>query len=189
LHPRRSLQAKIKCRKCGAQTKQVRAIEGGHVFKLGAVYSRKMRAYFVDRDGRTKPVIMGCYGIGLGRLMATIVEVYHDKRGIIWPASVAPYQVHLVGVNLENREVRVKSGELYKVLLKAKIEVLYDDREKVAAGVKFNDADLIGIPIRLVISEETLKKDSVEWKKRNKTKTELVRLSQVVGRAEARDEG
>ncbi len=165
---------KKKCPQCGYKTKFIRGIENGHIFKLGTVYSEKMGAYYVDRKGKKKPIVMGCYGIGLGRLMATIVEASHDKKGIIWPKQVAPYQVHLIAADSVSQR---KAEKIYQELKKAGIEVLYDDREEVSSGVKFTDADLVGIPVRLVVSEKT--KEKVEWKERDKKKTELLSLGEV----------
>lgn len=168
---------KAKCPKCGKETKTSNCIENGHVFKLGTKYSVSLGAYFTDKNGQQKPVVMGCYGIGLGRLMATVVEAHHDEQGIIWPESVAPYAVHLVCLNAKLREF----GEsVYNRLRQEGIEVLYDEREGVSAGVKFADADLLGIPMRLVVSEKT--KDEVEWKRRESAKTEILAVEEVVER-------
>lgn len=158
-----------KCPKCGAKTETSNSIENGHIFKLGLKYSTTVGAYFVDKNGSKKPIVMGCYGIGLGRLMATVVEVHHDGKGIIWPKSIAPYQVHLIAL-------KVNGDKIYQELEKAGIEVLYDDREDVSAGEKFADADLIGVPVRLVVSART--GDKIEWKVRDKEKTELLTLTQ-----------
>ncbi|MGH7203855.1 MAG: His/Gly/Thr/Pro-type tRNA ligase C-terminal domain-containing protein, partial [Candidatus Levyibacteriota bacterium] len=125
--------------------------------------------------GNEKPYYMGCYGIGVGRTLATIVEKYHDDRGMMWPASVAPYQVYLVSLK-ENE----KAEKVYKELIDAGIEVLYDDREDISAGQKFADADLIGIPVRLVISAKTA--DKTEFKKRTEKETELLSLEEVLKR-------
>lgn len=153
-------------------------IESGHTFNLGIKYSEAMGAYFSDTDGRKKPIVMGCYGIGLGRLMAAIVEVYHDEKGIIWPRSVAPFNVHLIRIE-SNKKIKEIGEKIYNTLQKKQIEVLYDDKEE-SAGVKFAEADLIGIPLRIVISEKTLKKDSVEFKKRNEKKTKLVKIKDIL---------
>ncbi len=156
-----------------------RGIEVGNIFQLGFYYSKKMRnATFIDRDGKEKPYYMGCYGIGIGRTMATIVEKYHDDKGIIWPEIVAPYQVHLIGLDLKDKSTRYNCYNHYNRLLKAGIEVLFDDREEVTAGEKFVDADLIGIPIRLVVSKRT--GDKVEYKKRIEKQFELISLEDVL---------
>lgn len=163
------------CPKCKHVLNIKTCVESGHAFNLGTKYSEAMAAYFIDKDGKKKPIVMGCYGIGLGRLMATIVEVNHDDKGIIWPKSVAPFQVHLLAIQ-SNKKIKETSEKIYADLIKKGVEVLYDDREDKSAGEKFADADLIGIPIRLVMSEKTLEKKSVEMKKRNEKQAKLVKV-------------
>jgi len=148
-----------------------RSIEVGNIFPLGKMYSEKMGAGFVDADGSKKPIWFGSYGIGPTRVMGTIVEVSHDERGIIWPKSVAPYDVHLVTLG-GNRELI----EIYEKLWGEGVEVLWDETDR-SAGEKLADADLIGIPVRLVVSEKT--GDKIEWKERGKTETLLLDLDQV----------
>ena len=160
-----------------------RGIEVGNIFQLGEYYSSKMKnATFIDKDGKEKKFYMGCYGIGLGRSLATIVEMYHDDKGIIWPKSVAPYQIHLLDLSskFKVQSSKLVAEEVYKKLLEAGIDVLYDDREDVSAGVKFADADLIGIPVRLVISDRN--GDKIEYKERNKKEGKLLSLEEVVKR-------
>src|SRR3989344_1475915 len=169
-----------KCPQCQGKLEKRNAIESGHAFNLGIKYSREMKANFQDKDGKEKPIIMGCYGIGLGRLMAAIVEVHHDEKGIIWPESAAPFKVHLLQLS-QDKKVKTKAEEIYKNLEKRGIEVLYDDRDKTA-GEKFADADLIGIPIRLVVSEKTLAKGCMEIKKRDEEKVELVKIDKLLDR-------
>lgn len=155
---------------------EFRAIEVGNIFPFDTYYSEKMGVNFTDKAGAKKPVWFGSYGIGITRLLGAIVEVFHDDKGIIWPKVVAPFQVHLL--QLENSEKVKKAAEkLYGELEKAGVEVLYDDRQDKTAGEKFADADLIGIPLRIVVSERTLAKNSVEVKKRSENKIELVKLS------------
>lgn len=158
--------------------KRAKAIEVGNIFPLGTRFSEAFGAYFTDKDGVRKPIVMGSYGIGLGRLMGTIVEVYHDEKGIVWPKSVAPYQVHLIRIMNQESRIKDKAEEVYARLQKEGVEVLYDDREDVSAGEKFADADLIGIPVRLVVSEKT--QDKIEVKKRNEEKTELLSLDELI---------
>lgn len=156
------------CVKCGKGTiKEARTIELGHVFKLGTVYSDKMKAQFTDSDGMQKPIIMGCYGIGMTRALAASVEMSHDDKGIIWSPEIAPYHVHLI--SLPGGEEKAQA--LYTKLWAMGIEVLWDDRD-TGAGVKFADADLIGLPIRLVVSQKT--GDLIEMKKRSQTDASLV---------------
>lgn len=150
-----------------------KAIEVGNIFKLGTKFSEAEGLYFTDSDGSKKPVIMGSYGIGVGRLMGTIVEIFNDEQGIIWPESVAPFKVHLI--DIRNRE---KSEEIYNTLVKAGIEILFDDRD-IAPGQKFAEADLIGIPYRVVVSDKTLANDSCEVKKRNAGEPELVKITDL----------
>lgn len=167
----------IKCQKGTLWEK--RGIELAHVFKLGTLYSQPMGAMFTDQDGNKKPMVMGCYGIGMSRAIAAIVEVFHDDRGIIWPESVAPFRVHLI--SLPGGEAMAEV--VYKELLKQNIDVLWDDREE-SAGVKFADCDLIGIPHRLVVSAKT--GDNVEVKKRIESVTKLVSLPDVIRSLKAR---
>lgn len=156
-----------------------KGIEVGNVFQLGLHYSSKMKgANFRDSDGKEKPYYMGCYGIGLGRTMATVVEVYHDDKGIIWPQSVAPFKVHLLGLDLSDEKVKKEAERIYRLLQADNIEVLFDDRVEVSAGAKFADADLIGIPIRVVISKRTGEK--LEVKKRSEKETEFLTLEQLI---------
>lgn len=165
------------CPICQGKIKQENSIEAGHIFQLGITYSERMGANFIDLDGKSKPIFMGCYGIGLGRLLATIVEASNDQNGIIWPETVAPFKVQLLTLG-QNKQVLDYSNKIYQQLLTAGIEVLYDDRENITAGEKFADADLIGIPYRLIISEKT--KDEVEVKKRGEKQAKLMRIEGVI---------
>ena len=159
------------CPKCGNKLTSVHGIEVGHIFKLGTFLSEALGAYFIDQDGVSKPIIMGCYGIGSGRLLAAVIEYSHDEKGIIWPVSVAPYHVHLCPLYMDNEKVAEAAEKLYAELVAKGFEVLYDDR-KESPGVKFNDADLIGIPLRVTLSPRTLEKNSAEikwrWEKKSK---------------------
>jgi len=163
------------CLKCGGRVKEEKSIEVGNIFPLGTKYTEALHLQYVTERGDKNFVVMGSYGIGLGRLMGTAAEVYHDEKGIIWPESIAPAKVHLIVLDNEWE----KGGKLYKQLLEKGVEVLYDNREDKTAGEKFADADLIGVPIRLVISSKTLKAKSVEVKKRNENVVELVKLTQI----------
>lgn len=157
-----------------------KGIEVGNIFQLGYHYSKKMKdATFIDKDGKEKPYYMGCYGIGIGRNIAAVVEKHHDDNGIIWPITAAPFQVHLISLE-EEKSVQSKAQDLYKLLEDNDVEVLWDERSEVSAGVKFNDADLIGIPIRIVVSKKSLSKDGVELKLRTEEKTEIVKFDRVV---------
>jgi prolyl-tRNA synthetase len=167
------------CPKCGGKLSSARGIEVGHIFKLGTFVSEKMGAYFLDYDGTSKPINMGCYGIGLGRLLAASIEQSHDDKGIIWPTSIAPYQVHLCSLSIGKSEVHSISDDIYNSLQETGIEVLYDDRND-SAGIKFNDADLRGIPLRLTVSQRTLKQQSIELKWRMEKDSRLISLKDVV---------
>jgi prolyl-tRNA synthetase len=160
-------------------------VEVGNIFQLGARYSQSMGAKFLDQDGQLKPVIMGSYGIGSGRLLACIAEQYHDEQGLCWPVSVAPFQVHLVLLGKGKEDAPVETAEiLYRQLTTAGVETLYDDRQE-SPGVKFNDADLIGMPLRLTVSERMLKQNSVEFKRRDRAEKSAVPLDQVVTKVQA----
>jgi len=170
------------CKKGKLQLKK--GFEWGHCFKQDHFYTKPQNGVFVDKSGKKKYLWMGAYGIGIGRSMACVVEQHNDKKGIIWPKNIAPFQVHLAGIDLKNKKVNQFSEKAYKTLSEKQIEVLYDDRQDVSAGVKFNDADLIGIPVRLVISDKTLRQaqGGVEWKQRDKDKKELLSLEKVINR-------
>jgi len=170
------------CPGCGEPLTPQRGIEMGHIFKLGTIYSERMGATFLDAGGKTRVPIMGCYGIGTSRLFHCVVEANHDERGIVWPATVAPYDVHLVGLSLDRPAVAAKAEEVYATLQAAGTEVLFDDRLE-SAGVKFNDADLLGIPLRVTLSPRSLERDSVEVRRRVAgSDTELVLLTTAVER-------
>jgi len=149
------------CPRCQSPVKFARGIEVGHVFKLGTKYSQAMNATFLDKDGKEKYMIMGCYGIGIGRTAAACIEQNNDGDGIIWPMAIAPYHVIVTPVNINDDEISHVAGELYDGLLKKGVEVILDDRDE-RAGVKFKDADLIGIPIRVTIGSKKLKEGKVE---------------------------
>ena len=172
------------CAVCGGVLRTVRGMEIGHVFKLGTSISAKMGANFVDESGASHPIIMGCYGIGIGRLMAAVIEHNHDDKGIIWPRSVAPYQVYLCPLYMDNVEVVKQADSMYAELSGMGIEVLYDDRTE-SPGVKFNDADLLGIPVRITVSPRSLEKASVEIKLRSDKKAELIALPEAIAKVKA----
>ena len=174
-----------KCKKCAkvghdGTIHEARAIEVGNIFRFGTVYSEKMNVSFTDSNGKKQFAYLGSYGIGVTRTVGALVEVYHDNKGIIWPETVAPYQIHLVGLNLNEAIIKKQAEELYKKIKQNNVEVLYDDREDVSAGEKFSDADLIGIPRRLVVSKKT--GDKIEYKKRDNEKVELLTLEQVLNK-------
>ncbi len=164
------------CHKCKGKLLTQRGIEVGHVFKLGTFLSERLGACYLDKDGVTKPIVMGTYGIGVGRLLAAAVEQNHDEKGIIWPLPIAPYQVYLCPLKMEDPKVAKAAEKIYIDFEKAGIEVLYDDREE-SPGIKFNDADLIGIPLRVVISPRTLQSDSAEVKWRKEKGADILPLA------------
>ncbi|MDP2744188.1 MAG: proline--tRNA ligase [Dehalococcoidia bacterium] len=163
------------CPKCGHPLTIARGIEVGHIFKLGTFLSEKMGASFLDKAGASRPIIMGCYGIGVGRLLAAVIELTHDDRGIIWPASIAPYQVYLCALMMEKADVLATAEKVYNELQAEGLEVLFDDRQE-SPGVKFNDADLLGMPLRVTVSPRTLEKGSAEVKLRQQKETRLLPL-------------
>jgi prolyl-tRNA synthetase len=169
------------CPKCNGKLQSSRGIEVGHVFKLGTFLSEKLGAFFLDQNGASQSIIMGTYGIGLGRLMAAAVEQNHDDKGIIWPATIAPYHIYLCPLRLENSDVAESAEKLYQNLTRKNLEVLFDDRDE-SPGVKFNDADLLGIPLRLTISPRTMESQSIEIKWRNEKQTELLPLEGITAR-------
>ncbi|MFC1909573.1 proline--tRNA ligase [Chloroflexota bacterium] len=169
------------CPKCGGKLLAIGGIEVGHVFKLGTFFSEKLGAMFIDGNGVSHPIVMGCYGIGIGRLMAAAIEQSHDDKGIIWPLQIAPYQVYLCPLYREGSPVAEAAENLYTELEAAGLEVLFDDREE-SPGIKFNDADLLGIPIRVTVSPRTLQNDSVELKMRAEKESELVPLKGIADR-------
>lgn len=172
------VEAGDRCPKCGEPLESTKGIELGHIFKLGTKYSEAMGAYFTDQDGSKNPFIMGCYGWGISRTMGAAVEQLHDDRGIIWPLSIAPYQVVVTVVNMGD-ENQVKTGErIYSHLMGAGLEVLLDDRS-VSAGFKFNDADLIGIPIRVTVGKK-VSQGLVEVKKRYEEHAQSISTESVV---------
>ena len=169
------------CPECGGKLLSTQGIEVGHIFKLGTFISQKLGALFVDQNGQSHPVIMGCYGIGLGRLLAAAIEQNHDDKGIIWPLTIAPYHLYLCTLYPENPQVVAMAENLYAELTSQGLEVLYDDRNE-SPGVKFNDADLLGIPVRATISPRTLETNSVEMKKRSEKESQLMPLEEAATR-------
>jgi prolyl-tRNA synthetase len=150
----------------------------GHVFKLGTKFTERFGANFLDKEGASHPIIMGTYGIGVGRLLASAIEQNNDEKGIIWPVAIAPYHIYLCPLSIDNAEVLKATDKLYKELTDAGIEVLYDDRVE-SPGVKLNDADLLGMPLRVVISPRTLKNASAEVKLRREKNSSILPLEGV----------
>ncbi len=176
-----SAQAGQGCPKCGQALAITRGIEVGHIFKLGTLFSEKMGASYLDQNGGQKPIVMGSYGIGIGRLLATVIERNHDDKGIVWPVSLAPYQVYLCALGMDKPDVAAAAEKLYLDLGVAGVEVLFDDRTE-SAGVRFNDADLLGMPLRVVVSQRTLKSQSAELKWRSQGGSETLPLEGLPGK-------
>jgi prolyl-tRNA synthetase len=163
------------CPKCGQSLSITRGIEVGHIFKLGTMFAEKLGASFLDQNGEQKPIVMGSYGIGIGRLLATVIERNHDDKGILWPVSLAPYQVYLCALGMDRADVAAASEKLCDDLQAKGVEVLFDDRTE-SAGVRFNDADLLGMPLRVVVSQRTLKSQSAELKWRSQGESQTLLL-------------
>lgn len=174
----RNVTSEDKCPKCGEKLTIARGIEVGHIFKLGTKYSESMRAVFSDEDGKNKPLIMGCYGIGINRTMASVIEQHHDENGIVWPLAVAPYHVIVIPAVSKNEEQMKAAAELYNSLKEIGVEVLLDDRNE-RAGVKFKDADLIGIPMRITVGR-MVSEGKVEFKIRSNSEIEEIEISSVI---------
>jgi prolyl-tRNA synthetase len=164
------------CARCGGTLETKRGMEMGHVFKLGTVYTERLQANFTDEAGELKPAVMGCYGIGVGRVFAGAIEANHDERGIIWPPELTPYHVHLVGLGFDKPGVRESAEQVYQQLQDAGFDVLYDDREEGSAGVKFNDADLLGMPVRVTVSPRSIENGGAEIKRRTTKDAQVVPL-------------
>jgi len=169
----RYITDKDPCPKCKKKIETKHAIEVGHTFKLGTKYSKALSAKFLDEAGKEKIIIMGCYGIGVNRILASAIEQNNDKDGIIWPKSIAPYEVLIIPVDVSDKKITKAADKIYNGLLKAGVDVLIDDRN-VRAGIKFKDADLIGIPTQIVIGKTFLEKGKVELKHRGKPKAATI---------------
>ncbi len=172
------------CPRCAGTLQTARGIEVGHVFELGTKYSQRMNCCYLDAQGRSQPVIMGCYGIGITRMAAAYVEQNHDDRGIIWSPQIAPFDAHLIGLNLEDAQVRTEGEKIYQQLQSAGIQVLFDDRA-ARAGEKFSDADLIGIPARITISKRALEQRKLEFKWRREAQAQFLSVEEAQARISA----
>lgn len=175
----RVVEVNDSCPRCRGKVKFARGIEVGHVFKLGTKYSKAMKAVYLDKDGQEKTMIMGCYGIGIGRTVAACLEQNYDDQGIVWPVPLAPYHVIITPVNVNDKNISDVAENLYNKMQNEKVEVILDDRDE-RAGVKFNDADLIGIPLRVVIGQKNLAQNKVELKKRQTGENKLIAVDEIV---------
>jgi prolyl-tRNA synthetase len=167
------------CPRCQAALRVEKTIEIGNIFKLGTKYSQPMKAFYLDPKGEEKPIVMGSYGIGPARIIAAVVEQNCDENGMILPLSLTPFHVYLLPVNPKQEAIRQEADRLYQRLQDARVETLYDDREE-APGVKFKDADLLGLPLRLTLSVKTLKENAVEVKIRRTGQIYMVKLDQIL---------
>jgi prolyl-tRNA synthetase len=172
------------CPRCAGKLEAARGIEVGHIFKLGTKYSEAMNCRYLDAQGKSQPVVMGCYGIGVTRMAAAWIEQNHDDKGIIWSSQIAPFRAHIIALNLEDPAVSAAAEALYQQLQAAGLDVLFDDRP-ARAGEKFGDADLIGIPVRLTVSKRSLEQGKVEFKLRREAKAELLTMEEAAKRTAA----
>ena len=179
----RSVQEGDRCPKCGAPLEIMRGVEVGHIFKLGTKYSESMGATFLDKNGKSQPIIMGCYGIGVERTVAAVIEQHHDENGIIWPLAIAPYHVVVVPVNVKKEEHLENAEKIYEELKAAGVEVLLDDRNE-RAGFKFKDSDLLGIPMRITVGKDIVD-GKVEFKLRSEADKEIIAVEDVLDRVKA----
>jgi len=173
-----------RCPKCGSAVTIKRGVEVGNIFKFGPYYADKMNATYLAEDGTRKPIMFGSYGIGVGRAVQTIIETHRDEKGIIWPLAVAPFHIHLTPLFSKDGAVTHEAELLRKELEFMGLEVLYDDRDETA-GVKFADADLIGIPFRLTVSARTMREGVVEVKRRGEEKATMIPRAEVVAQMRA----
>lgn len=169
-----------KCANCGSAMDARRGIEMGQVFKLGDGYGEKLGAYFLDAEGKQRPPIMGSYGIGVERLLAAVIEEHHDENGITWPANLAPFDVHIVAIQPDKAGVRETAERLYGELKASGVEALLDDRDE-SPGVKFKDADLLGMPLRVTVSPRNLENAQLEVKRRTEGESELIAVEGASG--------
>ncbi|MBL7685853.1 MAG: proline--tRNA ligase, partial [Deltaproteobacteria bacterium] len=167
------------CPRCDGSFEEHRGIEVGQVFYLGTKYSKSMNAVYLDEKGQDQLMVMGCYGIGVGRTAAAAIEQNHDANGIVWPYPIAPFSFELISLNMKDEAVVSESEKIYQALQKAGVEVLWDDRDE-SAGVKFKDADLIGIPYRIVVGGKGLAESKVEFKERRTGEIRKIDLSQIL---------
>ncbi|HEX9615168.1 MAG TPA: His/Gly/Thr/Pro-type tRNA ligase C-terminal domain-containing protein, partial [Bacteroidota bacterium] len=165
-HDLRTVESGEPCLNCGKPLEVTKAIELGHIFKLGTKYSEALGATFLDENGKSHPIVMGSYGIGVERIIACHIEQNHDENGIIWDKALAPFSVHVIAASMNNKDAVLISNQMYNSLKDAGIETLFDDRPSVTAGFKFKDADLMGMPFQLIVGEKGLREKNVEIKRR-----------------------
>lgn len=166
------------CESCGRELEYDKGIEVGHIFKLGTKYSTKLNGKFLDKGGKLKPYIMGCYGIGVTRMMAAAIEQSHDEKGIIWPKSIAPFLISLIATNMSENKIKEAAGNAYEMMLSKKVQVLYDDRD-ISAGIKFKDSDLIGIPIKMIFGKKFLQNEIIDIEYRDDASKTEIKLNEL----------
>ncbi|MCL6087934.1 MAG: proline--tRNA ligase [Actinobacteria bacterium] len=166
------------CEDCNMELNYDKGIEVGHIFKLGTKYSEKLNGKFLDGDGKLKPYIMGCYGIGITRMLAAAIEQSHDEKGIIWPKSIAPFTVSIISTNMNEEKLKNAAERTYEMLMKNKVEVIYDDRD-ISAGIKFKDSDLTGVPVKLIFGKKFLKDEIIDIEYRNKAEKIEIKLNDL----------
>jgi prolyl-tRNA synthetase len=176
----RTIESGEPCPSCGKPVEVFKAIELGHIFKLGTKYSEGLGAMFLDDNGKENPIIMGSYGIGLDRVLACFIEQNNDENGIIWKKPLAPFDVHLMGLNMKKAEVVDACEKINNDLINSGIEVLFDDRINLQAGFKFSDADLLGMPVQIIVGERGLKENQVEIKIRSTGERMKIGLDDLV---------
>jgi prolyl-tRNA synthetase len=187
-HDIRLVKGGDKCRSCGAELQETQAIELGHIFQLGTKYSEALGAGYLDSEGKNRPIVMGSYGIGLERIMASVIETHQDDHGMVWPVSIAPYEVIVVPLNMDAAECREAGETIYQGLKARGIEVLIDDRDE-RPGAKFKDSELLGIPLRVTVGEKALKEGKVELYIRSSGQVKPVSVEEAVEAAAAELEG
>ncbi len=175
----RTVESGEKCVQCGEEISVFKAIELGHIFKLGTKYTEAMGVNYLDENGKEHPIIMGSYGIGVERVLACYLEQNHDDRGIVWDKNLAPFQIHLIGLNMKNETINEAASKLYDELTNEGYEVLFDDRLDASAGFKFNDADLMGMPVQVVVGEKNYKNGNIEIKSRRSGEKEVIALDDL----------
>ena len=176
----RTVESGETCPTCASTLKVSNAIELGHIFKLGTKYADALNATFLDENGQAKPVIMGSYGIGIERIMACAIEQSHDADGIVWDKALAPFLTHVIAINMNNKDIVLTSNQVYRTLQEAGLDPLFDDRANVSPGFKFKDADLLGMPVQVIIGEKGLKNGQVEIKTRRTKERSMVPLAELV---------
>jgi prolyl-tRNA synthetase len=176
----RTIEAGEPCPDCSAALKISNAIELGHIFKLGTKYSDTLNIRYLDESGKAQPVIMGSYGIGMERIVACYIEQNHDKDGIVWNKALAPYKIHLVAVNMNSSDVVTASERIYKQLTDDGVDVLFDDRANITPGFKFKDADLLGMPLQIIVGDKGLKNGQIEIKRRRTGERTMVKLEDAI---------